>query len=257
MSWSDQVFRYCERGSDPSFWAEPLNALSNGAFLVAAMAAAIALARQRRPEPALGIWALIGLVFVIGVGSLLFHTFATRWSAQADVIPIGIFMLAYLGYALRLYLKLGWVWVALGLAVFIGALQLAGDIQCRPGLFSSSSAPGPCLNGTAGYVPAFLAMAGIGAVLQIRKHPAARYLLLASVTFLISMVFRTVDVELCSLTRVAGSAIGTHFLWHLLNATTLYLLLMAAVRHGHRPRVIATAALGRHKEPNSRTWWNR
>lgn len=236
VSWSDQVFRYCERGSDPSFWAEPLNAVSNGAFIIAAVAAGISFVRQPRPEPAPGLAILITLVLVIGVGSFLFHTFATRWSAQADVIPIGIFMLAYLGYALRMYLKLGWVWVAVGLAVFIGALQLAGDVQCRPGLFSSSSAPGPCLNGTAGYVPAFLAMLGIGAVLQVRGHRAASYLLLASATFLISMVFRTVDLELCSLTRVAGSAIGTHFLWHFLNAATLYLLLMAAVRHGHRPR---------------------
>ena len=237
VSWSDQTFRYCERGSDPSFWAEPLNAVSNGAFIVAAVAAGILFVRRPRPEPAPGIAILITLVLVIGVGSFLFHTFATRWSAQADVIPIGIFMLAYLGYALRVYLKLGWVWVAVGLAIFIGALQVAGDVQCRPGLFSPSTAPGPCLNGTAGYVPAFLAMLGIGAVLRLRRHPAAGYLLLAAFVFLGSMLFRTVDLELCSMTRLAGASIGTHFLWHLLNATTLYLLLMAAVRHGYRSRV--------------------
>lgn len=235
MSWGDQVFRYCERGSDPSFWAEPFNAVSNGAFIIAAVAAGASLARQPRAEPASGIAGLVALVFVIGVGSFLFHTFATRWAAQADVIPIGIFMLAYLGYALRVYLKLGWIGVAIGLAVFVGALQFAGGVECRPGLFSSASAPGPCLNGTAGYVPAFLAMLGIGAVLQMKGHPAARYLLAASFVFLLSMIFRTVDLELCAQTRLAGGATGTHFMWHLLNATTLYLLLMAAVRNSPRP----------------------
>lgn len=42
MSWVEQVFNYCERGADPSFWAEPVNAVSNGAFLVAAVLAIVA-----------------------------------------------------------------------------------------------------------------------------------------------------------------------------------------------------------------------
>ncbi|MCL4766389.1 MAG: ceramidase domain-containing protein [Hyphomicrobiaceae bacterium] len=236
MSWSAQVFRYCERGADPSFWAEPINAATNGAFLIAAVVAGISFARQPRPAPAPGVAVLIDLVFIIGVGSFLFHTFATRWSAQADVIPIGLFMLAYMGYALRVYLDADWLWTLAGLALFIGTLQLAGDIDCRPGLFGTAAARGPCLNGTAGYVPAFLAMLGIGAVLRVKKHRASGYLLLAAGVFLASMLFRTVDLELCSETRLAGSLLGTHFLWHLLNAATLYLLLMAAVRHGYRVR---------------------
>lgn len=229
MSWSAQVFRYCERGSDPSFWAEPLNAITNGAFILAALLAAIALWRQRPPKPPLGIIILIALVFTIGIGSFLFHTFATFWAAQADVIPIGIFMLAYLGYALRVYLRLGWLWVLTGLTAFIGALRIADGIRCPPGFLGFGSG-GSCFNGTVGYVPAFLAMVGIGLVLQTKRHPAARYVLLAGAVFLVSMVFRTVDLELCAHTRIAGTVVGTHFMWHLLNATTLYLLLMAAVR---------------------------
>ena len=232
MSWSAQVFRYCERGADPSFWAEPLNAVSNAAFLIAAVAAAVSVARQPRLAPAPGVAALIALVFVIGVGSFLFHTFATRWSALADVIPIGLFMLAYLSYALRIYLKLNWLWTGVGLALFVGALQVAGSIECRPGLVRvTAAARGPCLNGTVGYVPALLAMLGIGTVLRLKQHPAAPYLILAACVFLVSMLFRTVDLELCALTQLAGQAVGTHFLWHLLNALTLYLLLVGAMRH--------------------------
>ena len=236
MSWWDQVFRYCERGSDPSFWAEPLNAVSNAAFILAAIAAGVSFARKPRFEPAPGVAALIGLVLVIGIGSFLFHTYATRWAAMADVIPIGIFMLSYLGYALRTYLKLDWLWVAIGLVVFIAALQIAGSIDCPPGFFSSEAARGACLNGTGGYVPAFLAMLVIGAVLAFKRHKAGGYLFCAGLIFFVSMLFRIVDWELCSYTRIAGSAVGTHFMWHVLNAATLYLLLMAAVHHGQRIR---------------------
>lgn len=236
MSWWDQVFRYCERGSDPSFWAEPLNAVSNAAFILAAIAAGISYTRRPCNEPAPGVIALIVLVFIIGIGSFLFHTFATRWAAMADVIPIGIFMLSYLGYALRTYLKLNWLWVAVGLVIFVAALQIAGAIDCRPGFFSPASARGACLNGTGGYVPAFLAMMGIGAVLALKSHKAGGYLLCAGLVLFASMLFRIVDLELCSETRIAGGVIGTHFMWHLLNAATLYLLLMAAVHHGQRIR---------------------
>lgn len=40
MSLGEKLFLYCERAQDPSFWAEPLNAVSNAAFLIAAFVAA-------------------------------------------------------------------------------------------------------------------------------------------------------------------------------------------------------------------------
>jgi hypothetical protein len=238
MNWKEQVFRYCERGQDGGFWAEPLNAITNAAFLLAALAAAIEVRKRDPRERGIAASPLIVLVGVIGGGSFLFHTFATRWAGLADTIPIVVFMLAYLAYALRVYLGLGWISISLGLLGFFAAFQYAGTIQCRPGLISvMAAARGPCLNGTVGYVPGFLAMLGIGAALAFRRHPAARYLLGAGGVFLVSMALRTVDLEICPLTQIAGRALGTHFLWHLLNATTLYLLLMAAVRHGRSVRV--------------------
>jgi hypothetical protein len=236
MFWSEQVFRYCERGADPGFWAEPLNALSNLAFVIGAAWAARCLARERRGEPAREEAALVVLVAVIGVGSFLFHTFATRWAALADVAPIGIFMLAYLAYALRAFLRLGWMATAAGLAVFVAALHLAGSVLCsRGGLIGvAQAARGPCLNGTLGYLPAWLAMAGIGGILAWRLHPAGRLLLAASGVFLASMLLRTVDLEVCTLTQLAGRPLGTHVWWHLLNATTLTMLLAAAIRHGRK-----------------------
>lgn len=235
MSWSDQIFRYCERGVEPSFWAEPLNAATNAAFLLAGFAALVEIARKPSGERTIAGILLALLVLVIGTGSFLFHTYATRWAAIADTGPIGLFMLAYLAYALRVLLRLPWLATAAGVVLFVAALKIAGDIECRPGLLAvTAAARGPCLNGTAGYLPAFLAMAGIGLVLAVQRHPAWRYLLPAALVFLVSMAFRTIDLEVCALTRVLGKARGTHFLWHLLNATTLYLLLLAAIRHGRQ-----------------------
>src|SRR5258706_4738295 len=232
MSWTDQVFRYCERGADPGFWAEPINAVTNVAFILAAIGAAVVMARQpgggkgRSAE-----WVLSALVFVIGVGSFLFHTLATRWSGLADTGPIGVFMLAYMAYALRVFLGLGWASTALGLGLFIAALKGADKIECRAGLPSlATAAHSHCLNGTIGYVPAFVAMIAIGAVLSYRQHPAARYLLLAGGIFFMSMALRTIDLEICALTR----GLGAHFLWHILNAAMLYLLLLAAIRFGRK-----------------------
>ena len=75
----EQVSCYCERGYDPSFWAEPLNALSNIAFLIAAVMAYTDL-RTARPERGSGmVVALILAVMAVGVGSFVFHTFATKW----------------------------------------------------------------------------------------------------------------------------------------------------------------------------------
>jgi len=233
MNWGAKIFRYCERGADPGLWAEPANAVSNAAFIIAAIAAAIVLVRARRGDLALPEWFLTTVLVVIGIGSFLFHTFATRWSAIADVAPIGVFMFAYLAYALRRLLRAPWVIVAMGLALFAAAMHYAGEIDCRPALLSvTAAARGPCLNGTVGYVPAFLAMIVIGAMMALRGRAGAWHLLLAASVFFVSMVFRTVDFEVCALTRVGGHVFGTHFLWHILNATTLFLLLLAGIRHG-------------------------
>ncbi|HXW23088.1 MAG TPA: hypothetical protein VEK14_09290, partial [Rhodomicrobium sp.] len=73
------IAMYCERTS--AAWdAEPLNAISNVAFFIAAWAAW--RLRQRHPDAAFGgtIRALCIIIAVVGAGSLAFHTVATRWA---------------------------------------------------------------------------------------------------------------------------------------------------------------------------------
>lgn len=234
MSLTEQIFIYCERGQDPAFWAEPLNALTNGAFIIAAAVATrdyLAAPVGRRTLPAA---LLIALTYTIGVGSFLFHTYATRWAALADTIPIALFMLAYFAFLLRRFLGLPWIVVLAGVAAFYGAIWYAGTIQCRyDTLLPITSRTGArCLNGSISYGPAVLALIGAAILLALLRHPAWRLVGAAGLVFLASMTFRTLDLELCNSIRAGGMVIGTHFLWHVLNAVTLFLLLRAAIRYG-------------------------
>jgi len=243
MDWYDKAYSYCERGGDPSFWAEPLNAISNGAFILAGLIAALQLARAPRSDRALFEWCLVVLVLVIGTGSFLFHTYATRWAILADTIPISLFMLAYLGYALCRFVGLPWPAVVVALVLFYWSIDLARGITCANELLPMTQAAGKrCFNGTLGYMPAFVALVIVGGVLAWQKHPAALYLLSAAAVFLASMTFRTIDYEVCSWAIRGTRGVGTHFLWHILNAVVLYVLLLGAIRHGvpAAPRTIAS-----------------
>jgi len=117
MDWTAPIDIYCER-LGPGFWAEPVNALTNAAFVIAALVAAVAARRAGLRQRAL--WALIVLAGLIGVGSFLFHTFATPWAALSDVVPI-------------------WSFVALYLVTF--ATQVAGIRPLRLVLAAASASP--------------------------------------------------------------------------------------------------------------------
>jgi hypothetical protein len=179
---------------------------------------------------------LVALVATMGVGSFLFHTTATRWASWADKAPIGIFMLAYLVYALRRYFKAPWFVAPAGLGLFVWSLKLAGGVACDMASLLPVTAQHStsCLNGTAGYLPAFAVLLLMGLVLAAMRHPVWPYFLSAAAVFVLSMTFRTLDWELCDVTVFMGRGRGTHALWHLLNATTLYLLVLGAIRHGRR-----------------------
>ena len=213
-SWFEPVRAYCERG-DAGFWAEPVNALTNAAFLVAA---ALAARRARGDGPVL---ALAGIVFVVGIGSFLFHTLANRWSMLADVIPIAVFIYGYFALAMTRFFglrPLAATAVTLAFAAFNLGLSPALDALTGRSLARLT-------NGSIDYVPAVLALLGVGLGLLRRAPATARAILATAGLFLVSLAFRTIDVGVC-----ASLPLGTHFLWHVLNAAVLYRLLIAATR---------------------------
>src|SRR5262249_50800420 len=95
------IFDYCERGRDPSFWAEPLNAATNAAFIAAAIAGIVMAVRRPAQLRSPWHWFFVLNFIAIGVGSFLFHTVPNLSTVQADSGPIGVFMLSYLIFAVR------------------------------------------------------------------------------------------------------------------------------------------------------------
>ena len=223
--WNQQLFSYCERALDSAFWAEPFNAASNAAFWLAAAAALAAWMKSPRQDRSLVDIALIILVFVIGTGSFLFHTFATRWAVLTDVFPIVVFMLVYLGVALKRFMGWGWLATLFGVVAFFLVLQGAENIRCGDR---------PCLNGSVGYIPAFVVLLVIGAWLRFKAHPAGGSLIAAGLIFAVSLTFRTVDKTYCAMSDwgLWQGPTGTHFVWHVMNAALLFILMRASIRHG-------------------------
>jgi hypothetical protein len=216
-SWLTPIDSYCER-LGPGFWAEPLNAVTNAAFIAAALYALMLWRRAgARDWPAL--W-LIAVTFVVGSGSFLFHTFANRWSLLADVLPIAAFIYSYFLLAVRRYLSLGLV-----AAIVVTALFAAFNMSF--GRLWLGMLPGMTLNGSVGYVPAALALFAVGIVCRMSGvREAGRALLTAACVFALSLLFRSIDHTVC-----ARMPAGTHFLWHVLNALVLGLLMKAVIVH--------------------------
>lgn len=209
MEWTRQIDGYCER-VDPSFWAEPVNALSNAAFLLAAFV------MWRRSSGLPFASALVFLLATIGAGSFLFHSYATVWASLADVVPIGLFVLVYL-FAANLHF-----WnMPLGLAV-LGTLAFLPYGVALAWVLAHL----PFLQISAVYWPVPLLIAFYALGLRNRTSATSRGLWLGAGLLALSLVFRSLDGVLCAVVPQ-----GTHFIWHLLNATMLGWMIEVYRRH--------------------------
>jgi hypothetical protein len=256
MSFGEHVFLYCERGTSTAFLAEPFNAVSNSAFLLAGLVG-LQLVLWRPPEERTADHFLLPvLVLFIGLGSLAFHLYADRGTALADVVPIGVFMLVYLGFALNRFLGVPPGVTVLLVIGFTAIMAITSQVQCSEtaiGFFGAEAQGArPCLNGSVFYLPALAAMIIIGLLLHERSHKAAPWVLWAAAIFAVSLTLRSVDLSLCDRVWIEGRKVGTHFAWHVLNALALFLLLRAsleapaaegrAARPGEEPIDLAAAA---------------
>ncbi len=199
MDWTQSLDGYCERVG-PDYWAEPLNALSNLGFMIAA----VIMWRRCGGMPKGRIMA--GALFVIGVGSWLFHTHATRWAEMADVVPILGFVVLYLWRANRDYLGVPRLWAGVLTALYVPVTAVFAPILARL----------PLLGVSAAYLPLPVLIAGYGLAVRKRARATAVGLGIGAGVLLVSLTFRSLDMPLCD-----DWPVGTHFIWHLLNAVML------------------------------------
>ena len=206
MDWFAHIDGYCER-TDFSYWSEPLNAVTNAAFIIAA----VIMWRRTQGLPAARL--LCGILFCIGAGSFLFHTHATVWAALTDVVPIGIFILTYLFLVNRDIVGVPG-WVALGDASLF-APYAYGVVAVL------NTIPFFAISNFYWTVPILL----IVYATFVRGSVALGFVI-GAVILSISIALRSVDEIWCD-----AFPIGTHIFWHLLNGLMLGWMIEVYRRH--------------------------
>lgn len=211
MNWTDRIIAYCER-TDFGLWSEPLNAVTNLAFLLAAAILWARLGRDRLPIARL----LVLVLAVIGISSGLWHVLAMSWTGLADSLSIAVFVLIYLFAANRDFWGLGTFTALLGTALFLPFAAAATWIFAQV----------PAFRGSAMYWPVALLIAGYALALARRSPATARGLAIGAGVLVVSITFRSLDDAVCS-----AWPHGTHFMWHLLNAAMLGWMIETYRRH--------------------------
>lgn len=213
MDWTRPLDGYCER-LGPGLLAEPLNLITNLAFIAAGLAGAWLMIHRLAPsQRSISLWTLVTLAFAIGVGSALFHSFANVWSAFADSAPIALYLLFYVGVLTRELLGQTWPFAIGAIATLLGLSALF-----------SIAIPRAWVHGSNSYFGAAAMLFVIASVLRTSHALPAKHYAAAGVVFLCSLTFRTLDMPLCG-----PWPAGTHFLWHLCNGTVIFLTLRAAI----------------------------
>lgn len=218
--WGRFIDGYCER-TGPEFWSEPINAATNAAFLVAAYV------MWRRTGGRLPLaTGMVVLLAAIGVGSFLFHTYATAWAAMADTTPIGLFVLLYVFAAnLRFWEMRPWL-AGLATTAFVPYAVLGTMAFGALPFFAVS----------AFYWPIPLLIAAYGVLLLGRAPGTGRGLLIGAGILCLSLAARSVDEMWC-----AAVPSGTHWLWHVLNGVMLGWMIEVYRRHMEGPRPASAA----------------
>lgn len=208
MDWFAQIDGYCER-LDPSYWAEPINAITNLSFIIAAAvmwprSAGLPMARV-----------LCVILFAIGLGSYLFHTHATAWAAMADVVPIGLFILIYLFAINRNVVPMRTLRAFLATLLFFPFAAIMVPIL--------NQIPFLRISNFYWTVPILLMIYG---VFLRHKVELVRGFWIGAAILSVSISFRSLDMRLCG-----ALPIGTHFLWHVLNGVMLGWMIEVYRRH--------------------------
>ena len=239
MNWFEPVWLYCERGTSAESLAEPVNALATFSYLLAGFAGLWMYKKLGAAQRSSDHLLLIALIFIVGLGALAFHLFATQWSEIAHLVPLLLFVMVYLAFALNRFLKVppGVTGLASGIfviatiacltmtclfldAVLQPAWSIVGNVSGAKTIGATS-----CLNGSFAYFPALVVLALLTWILHKRRHKAAKSLLFATILLLVALIFHTLDHLVCSLTLVGGHKVGVHFVWHLLGGAIVFTLL--------------------------------
>ena len=192
-------FYYCERTSLDAF-AEPINAISNIAFIICGIVLMFKKGMKLNPLP-------YSVIF-IGISSFLFHYIPTSLFSALDISSILLFVVIYNYMLTKNILKYSIFQSILSSIALIIISFLIGILFFKTIAGASSF-----------YLGLLLYMIYI--LFLIKKIDYIKYFFIAIILFVISLILRSIDIYLCKF-----FSIGTHFIWHILNSLVIYYLIM-------------------------------
>jgi hypothetical protein len=199
--------------------AEPLNVLSSFAFIFVAVSI---YRHYHRHEDLQKKWiwdvhALTFITFLIGLNSVAFHAFPNPTTELADTLTIVLFIILYFWSVLFRIGRTNFFQALICFVAFVGFSHILVHQFPR------------ALNDSIGYLSSMIALIMIAVHLHLKARPSSSHFMFAAIIGVVSLSCRILDRELCEETFI-----GTHFLWHTLNATLMYILLKQLVRNVNR-----------------------
>ena len=195
---------YCERTNQQIF-NEPVNAISNIFFIIVSLSL-IKILRKNQSNKIYYIQPI--LIFFIGIGSFLFHLKPNIITLYSDVIPIFLFSLSFIFFFNRDVININYLNNALLFLLFFFLF-----------LFITPKLNYEILNGSEFYFANYFFLTMYTIWLYLKKSDFFQLLLLGFIFFNLSILLRSLDNHICEY-----FSIGTHFLWHFLNAYLLKIL---------------------------------
>ncbi len=192
---------YCETlsATSTSFPVEPMNTISNGVIVLFGLLSLYATIK-RAPRAA-DLYLLAALLVITGIGSGVWHGLRDRFALFFEVQSGLFFMFALIFFWSRR------LWSYGGAALFL-VLFVAGFAVSRQ--FWDTSIFGIPLQRWVALAPVVI-VAAVALIAQTYVHSkrAAAYGATALGLAIVALIFRTIDLSVCS-----AFPIGTHFLWH-------------------------------------------
>lgn len=205
--------------SGESWFSEPLNVLSSALFLVTAFALHYYFRKSQNRHPSapryfdLDIRLLIGVIYAIGVSSLLLHSIPNSVTEFFDVISISLFIIVFFFSVMLRILRCSTRNIILA---FLGFCFFT---------FSSITYMQSYMNGATSYISTMAALTMVAFYLYGKNHPSAKHFLAAGQIGIVALYFRSIDTKMCDF-----MPIGTHWIWHVMNAVLITIIMRELIK---------------------------
>ena len=194
------IFYYCERASLDLF-GEPFNSITNIFFIIAAFLV------LRLYQDYISFFSIA----FIGLSSFAFHTYQNSITGLLDILAIIIFMIIYTTKIYKHLIGFNFFYSTITGIFFVIFCYLFG-ILLRNSIIGTSSF----------YFPIILHLLFL--IIYFKYINVGfnyiKYLIFSTIIFSTSVTLRVVDQAVCNI-----FPLGTHFLWHILNAIFLFFLI--------------------------------